>query len=208
MWNQLRNSPEVKASGTADIKKQPRRAAPGSENLPLKLTVIVAVVVFMLAVVNELTYSIIQANAAAAGEAARTELFASAGSFEKQSVTLTEEEAKSIGEIYKVFGNDSVIGYCINVSCKGFGGDISLIVGVNSDGSVKGIKLLSHSETPGIGAVAVQETGTLLPQFVNATLSSVDNVTAVSGATISSTAVKTGVRAALGVAERLIKEGY
>lgn len=33
----------------------------------------------------------------------------------------------------------------------GYSGDIDLIVGVNTDGSVAGVRIISHSETPGLG---------------------------------------------------------
>ena len=34
---------------------------------------------------------------------------------------------------------------------KGYSGDIKLIVGVNADGSVAGVRVLTHKETPGLG---------------------------------------------------------
>ena len=37
------------------------------------------------------------------------------------------------------------------VSGHGYGGEISLIMGVNRDGEVLGVRVLSHSETPGLG---------------------------------------------------------
>ncbi len=37
------------------------------------------------------------------------------------------------------------------VAPDGYSGDISLIVGVNRDGSVAGVRVLSHRETPGLG---------------------------------------------------------
>lgn len=38
-----------------------------------------------------------------------------------------------------------------SVSGHGYGGEISLIMGVNRDGEVIGVRVLSHSETPGLG---------------------------------------------------------
>ena len=37
------------------------------------------------------------------------------------------------------------------VAPDGYSGDIKLIIGVNRDGSVAGVRTLSHSETPGLG---------------------------------------------------------
>ena len=37
------------------------------------------------------------------------------------------------------------------VAPDGYSGDIKMIVGINSDGSVAGVRVLSHRETPGLG---------------------------------------------------------
>lgn len=37
------------------------------------------------------------------------------------------------------------------VAADGYSGDISLIVGINRDGSVAGVRVLDHRETPGLG---------------------------------------------------------
>ena len=48
-----------------------------------------------------------------------------------------------------------VIGYVINVtSHEGYGGDIEISVGIASDGTVKGIEMLSIGETAGLGMKA------------------------------------------------------
>jgi len=43
-------------------------------------------------------------------------------------------------------------GYAIMVSSNGFGGPLNLMVGIREDGSVHNTVVLSHSETPGLGA--------------------------------------------------------
>ncbi|MBQ2881641.1 MAG: FMN-binding protein [Clostridia bacterium] len=180
-----------------------------SEMLPLKLTVIVTAVVLMLSIVNELTVETIAANTAKKSNIARQELFVDSTGFTSVDFELTEEEAKTVSEIYSASGEgEDILGYCMNVLCKGFGGDIILIVGVDLDGDVTGVQLISHSETPSIGAVALDENGKLLPQFVGVSSSGIEGIESVSGATISSSAVKEGIIKALAVAERLLKEGY
>ncbi|MBE6890953.1 MAG: FMN-binding protein [Ruminococcaceae bacterium] len=180
-----------------------------SEMLPLKLMIIVTAVVLMLAIVNELTYETIAANAAAKSNSARQELFVDSTGFTFVDFELTEEEAKTVSEIYSASGaGEDILGYCMNVTCGGFGGDIVLVVGVDLDGSVTGVRLISHSETPNIGAKAVSEDSALLPQFAGASVSDIGNISAVSGATVTSEAVKDGIAKALAVAERLLKEGY
>lgn len=180
-----------------------------SEMLPLKLTVIVTAVVLMLAIVNELTFETIAANAEAKSNSARQELFVDSTGFTPVDFELTDEEAKTVSDIYSVSGaGEDILGYCMNVTCGGFGGDIVLVVGVDLDGSLTGVQLISHSETPNIGAKAVMEDGELIPQFAGVDASGVGNVSAVSGATVTSEAVKDAISKALAVSERLLKEGY
>ena len=112
---------------------------PKSEMLPLKLTLIVSAVVLMLSIVNELTFETIASNAAAKSNSARQELFVDSTGFTPVDFELTEDEAKTVSEIYSASGEgEDILGYCMNIICKGFGGDIVLIVGVDLDGDVTG----------------------------------------------------------------------
>ena len=43
-------------------------------------------------------------------------------------------------------------GAAIKTSEGGFGGKIELMAGITADGTIKGVSVLSHSETPGLGA--------------------------------------------------------
>ena len=96
-------------------------------------------------------------------------------------------------------------GYAVQVAPNGFGGAISMMVGVSADGKVLGISIISHAETPGLGAVASANTdkgAAFRDQFVGliAGITIGDGETqidALSGATISSQAIVDGVNAAL-----------
>mgnify|MGYP004661191661 FL=1 len=46
----------------------------------------------------------------------------------------------------------NVLGYAVKAAVGGFGGPVSLMVGVLPDGTIYNTKVLSHSETPGLGA--------------------------------------------------------
>lgn len=46
----------------------------------------------------------------------------------------------------------NVIGYAITSKTAGFGGTLSVLVGITADGIVHNTSVLSHSETPGLGA--------------------------------------------------------
>ncbi len=53
-------------------------------------------------------------------------------------------------------GSGKVLGYAIESQEVGFSGPVSLMVGVLADGTVCSTKVLSHSETPGLGAKCVE----------------------------------------------------
>lgn len=120
-----------------------------------------------------------------------------------------------IKEINEGSANGELAGYNITVTPKGYGGLIEMVVGVNKEGQLMDIKILNMSETPGLGAKAADPT--FSEQF---RLKNVDELTvvkqpagrdgeiqAISGATITSTAVATGVNTALDYWENNLKEG-
>jgi len=55
-------------------------------------------------------------------------------------------------EYYTLDDGDVVTAYAVKSSTIGFGGTLSLMVGVLADGTVYNTSVLSHSETPGLGA--------------------------------------------------------
>ena len=92
-------------------------------------------------------------------------------------------------------------GYAVQVAPNGFDGAVTMMVGV-AEGKVTGISVISHTETPGLGAVAAANNAkgeAFRGQFVgqSGTLVIGDQVDAMSGATITSKAVVAGVNAAL-----------
>ena len=96
------------------------------------------------------------------------------------------------------------LGYVIQVTSGGYGDNIVFTVGITNEGSVNGISLISINETPGLGMNAEK---VLVPQFAgkpaaqfvvtkNAAASD-SEISAISGATITSKAVTYGVNAAV-----------
>ena len=177
-------------------------------SLALKLTVIGALVVLLLAAVNALTADTIAGREAEKGREARQALIVDAETFEEVKLPLTEEEAKTVTAVYIAKAEDRILGYCFDVSVYGFGNDpISMIVAVSSEGNLYGIKIISNSETPGIGAAALSEDGGLIGQYAGIPMLSVDGVSGVSGATITSKGVSSGVKTVVDLLDRLTKEG-
>ena len=97
-------------------------------------------------------------------------------------------------------------GYVITTTDKdGYGGDIQVSVGIQSDGTVTGVSFLSISETAGLGMKAKEDSfssqfaGKQVESFeVTKTGATSDNqIDAISGATITSSAVTSAVNAGL-----------
>lgn len=131
---------------------------------------------------------------------------------EKASRMLVLPEGKEYGEVITL---DSGITYCVGTDesgeeagyvftsgAKGYGGTVSVMVGIDMTGAITGVEILSHSETPGLGANAVKpdfkarfagKTGTLT---VDKNSNDGQNVQAITAATITSKAVTSAVNAA------------
>ena len=68
--------------------------------------------------------------------------------------------------VHKAMAGDSlVVGYAIESSTAGFGGPINLMVGFSADGGIYSTAVISHSETPGLGAKMTDEASHFRTQF-------------------------------------------
>jgi electron transport complex protein RnfG len=109
------------------------------------------------------------------------------------------EKRGNVGAVYKGEKNGEVVGYAVQVSPRGFGGPINLMVGIDPSGKVVGIKVVEHLETPGLGGEI--EKDWFRNQFVGKSLKDKlkvkEDIDAIMGATISSRGVTEGVREAL-----------
>jgi electron transport complex protein RnfG len=95
----------------------------------------------------------------------------------------------------------SPMGVALEGDGKGYGGAVSVMVGVQPDGTIAGIGVTGHSETPGLGARCTEtlflEQFRGLPATGIATAADGGQVEAISGATITTAAVVDAVNAAL-----------
>ena len=105
-----------------------------------------------------------------------------------------------------VDASGKALGYIFNITTsKGYGGDIQLTVGIQSDGTVSGYSVLSISETAGLGMKAKE--ADFKDQFKDKNVekftytktgeSGDDMIDAISGATITTNAVTNAVDSAL-----------
>lgn len=53
--------------------------------------------------------------------------------------------------VYQAIKNDQVTGVAFGVTAQGYAGEIKLIMGVNAQAEVLGVRVISHAETPGLG---------------------------------------------------------
>lgn len=116
-------------------------------------------------------------------------------------------DSDDISEV--VVGQDRLgetVGYVITVtSHEGYGGDIQISVGIETDGTVKGVEMLSISETAGLGMKATE--ADFKDQFKDKNVEKFsytksgeegdDKIDALSGATITTNAVTNAVDSAL-----------
>ena len=169
--------------------------------LTVTLLLITAVVAVILAGVNSVTAPrIADLNARKTQEAVEAVL--PGGGVE---VAFTD----STGLVATVYQGDA--GYAVKVNPSGFNGTVSMMVGVDNNGSVLGISIISQTETAGLGAVSAADTSAgeaFRGQFAGMSGSvsvSKDGgqVDALTGATITSRAVCTGVNAALNAVAKL-----
>ncbi len=114
---------------------------------------------------------------------------------------------------YKAQKDGKSVGYIISTYENGYGGEIKVMVGTDLQGKITGVKIVSaDDETPGLGAKVKNKS--FYEQYVskvkdivlqkNQIDSSKNEVKAVTGATISSTAVNKAVNKALDVIDVII----
>ena len=162
------------------------------------LCLITFVVVLLLGSVNHITKDLIAQNLEKAENDAREEL-------------VKADSFVEIGEdIFRGTSGEEVIGYCVKLTTKGYGGDMILMVGFDKELAVSGIKIIEHSETAGLGAKAAQpEFSDKLkgkkPELKISGGGGDDEVDAISGATISTKAVVSGINEAFGLLQKLVK---
>ena len=162
------------------------------------LFVICVAVSAALAGTNLLTEDRIALAAAQKAEESRMVVFPGAESFEERD-----------GHYAGLDGAGQSVGYVFETEGKGYGGTVKVMTGISTEGSITGVVILSHSETPGLGANAEKESfrdqykeqpvGNLTGgiRVVKFQAPNEGEIQAMTGATITSTAVTNAVNAAI-----------
>lgn len=174
------------------------------------LFVITAVVSILLALVNHLTRPIIDRLAEEKRQAAMAAVLPG----EDLSYSPLNITGEGVSDANGVFQGGDLLGYCVQSSANGFGGAIRLMVGIDPNGAVTGVVILSHSETAGLGARA-QTDPAFAQQYVGRSgvigvapsAADSDHIQAISGATVTSRAVTEAVNRALAAVDAYMKGG-
>ena len=187
----------------------------------VKNTLILTAITVISGLLLGVVYDITKEPIAAAQENTKQEAFravlSDASSFETMedfdasaALSLLQENGYASDEITEVAegidGSGETVGYVINVmSHEAYDGDLEVSVGIASDGTVKGIEMLSISETAGLGMKA--DEAEFKDQFKDKNVekfsytksgeSGDDKIDAISGATITTNAVTNAVDSAL-----------
>ncbi len=165
----------------------------------LKPTIVLALICIitsaLLAYTNSLTAPIIADLAVETELNTRKEVLKNAAEF-------VDEDLNGVAYCIGKDAGGATIGYVFTTAAKGYGGDVKIMVGVNADGTVAGVQILSLSETPGLGMNATNPG--FLEQFIGKTYGigvnknepGENEIKALTGATITSNAVTNAVNIA------------
>lgn len=185
----------------------------------LALTLITLVAGVALGGVYEITKDPIARQEAQAKAEAYEQVFTDAAAFEEVEMddtliqTIRDQldqegyKAQSIEEVMRAEDQSGeTLGYAFTVvTSEGYGGDIQFSMGVQNDGTLNGISILSIGETAGLGMNA--DTPAFKDQFVGKQVEKLqytkngatqdDEINAISGATVTTNAMTNGVNAGL-----------
>ena len=195
---------DKKEDGKKEKKeKRPQGIAGFIASVALPLLVICAVTAALMALVNGMTIDRINENAEIATREAINRIYPV---FDSQE-SIVESPELPVTEVFRLEKDGQTLGYCVAVEPKGFNGAIEMMVGISPQGIITGVEIISHSETPGVGARADD------PQYLDGydglsgRVSFGDGIDALSGATISSKAILSGVNAATEIVSGLTGDG-
>ena len=152
---------------------------------PIIVLVLICVIMSaLLALTNKATAPVIAAAEEEANRVARLEVLPEADSFLQVEIAGLPE---AVQEVYQA---ENGAGYTFSITTQGYGGKntLKMVVGIDAEGKITGTKVLSQSETPGLGAKIVSD-ASFSAQFPGkdaSYVSDIKNIDTISGATRSS----------------------
>jgi len=180
----------------------------GMLKLGCTLAVYAAIACVMLAFVYAGTSKIIALRVEADQQAALKEIFPDADSFEPVENITSPDLSVTIESAYLAKRNGTTAGMALKLSRASYSGPIVLLAGVSVDKRITGVKIMEHSDTPGLGANAASSSYfvdrakgiTFYGQFAGKNVADPfevkGDVAAITASTITSRAVSAAVKAA------------
>ena len=173
------------------------------------LSAICLVVSLALALTYKVANPIIIRNNEAVAVAARQQILPAADAFTMVEDIEPASSTDGKAAVKEVYAADNGTGYVMTVETTSFGGALTMMVGVDENGALTGVKVTEHADTPGVSTKNMDNA--YLGQYNGLTaLTSPDNIkkeTAdlasggtfafISGASVSGQAIHSGVEAAL-----------
>lgn len=174
--------------------------------LGLTLLIVTAVSAAALSVTNDITKGIIEEKALEANLAYMREILPDADDFE----VMDDPKILSVDgveEVYKALKGGSASGYVVKTITSGYGGDVTILTGINVDGTIAAIRVASQTETPELGTKIAEDEFSSQFEGMSAEkeLKLNEDVDQVSGATVSSRAAINGVNASIELFNNVLK---
>ena len=163
------------------------------------LSLICLVISGALAITNSFTEPIITSAAELRETAARKEMIPQADAYERIPI---DGLPATIREAVRTT-ND--VGYVFTVVTNGYGGEVKVICGVGHDGNIIHSRVLEHSETEGLGSMIGDYS--FSDQFDGRSKDQIEDIDAITGATISTVAYVKAIRDALAAYEIVRETG-
>lgn len=179
----------------------------------VRLGVILLVICFVataaLSIVKEITEPKILEQRQMAAEASRKEVLPIAETFE----ALADADLKklqgsdaTIAEVYLGKTGSEVVGYFVKAKPSGYAGEVEILTGIDTEGKIVNVKMGANKETPGLGTTiglpkfTSQYTGKGAAgalELIKTPDAGDTQITAVTGATITSRCMTNGVNSAI-----------
>lgn len=134
----------------------------------------------------------------------RERYLAAAASVLPEGAILSELSVEGVTGFVGMDAEGNLLGYAVKTVAKGYGGDISCVVGFDPSGRVIGVSVSAPDETPGLGTNVTKPSFT--DQLIGKTEAPAlgDGLDGVTGATYSSLAVEEAVKKAFLGFEKII----
>lgn len=179
----------------------------------VRLGIILLIICFistaLLAFAKEVTEPKILEQRQLAAEASRKEVLPLADAFEAldgAALQKLQQTDATIAEVFVAKKDNDVVGYFVKAKPSGYAGAVEIMTGIDNDGKIVNVKMGQNTETPGLGTVIGEPkfTSQYAGKGANGPLELIktpdandQQITAVTGATITSRCMTNGVNSAL-----------